>query len=59
MLHLLAESRKMSEIAEELGISVRTVETYHCRSMSKQDIDNLPGLMRFAIRNGLIQPELE
>ena len=51
MLRLLAQSRKMREIAEEMGISVKTIETHRSRIMSKLEIDNLPGLVRFAIRS--------
>jgi DNA-binding NarL/FixJ family response regulator len=57
VLRLLAQSRKRREIAEEMGISVKTVETYRSRIMFKLEIDNLPGLVRFAIRSGLIAPE--
>lgn len=57
VLRLLAQSRKMREIAEEMGISVKTIETHRSRIMSKLEIDNLPGLVRFAIRSGLIPPE--
>ncbi|MCG6861433.1 MAG: LuxR C-terminal-related transcriptional regulator [Chromatiaceae bacterium] len=57
MLRLLAQSRKMREIAEEMGISVKTIETYRSRIMTKLEIDNPPGLVRFAIRSGLIPPE--
>jgi DNA-binding NarL/FixJ family response regulator len=57
VLRSLAQSRKMREIAEEMGISVKTVETHRKRIMSKLEIDNLPGLVRFAIRSGLIPPE--
>jgi DNA-binding NarL/FixJ family response regulator len=57
VLRSLAQSLKMREIAEEMGISVKTVETHRKRIMSKLEIDNLPGLVRFAIRSGLIPPE--
>jgi DNA-binding NarL/FixJ family response regulator len=57
VLRLLAQSRKMREIAEEMGISVKTIETHRSHIMSKLNIDNLPGLVRFAIRSGLISSE--
>jgi len=57
VLRSLAQSRKMREIAEEMGISVKTVETHRSRIMAKLEINNLPGLVRFAIRSGLIPPE--
>jgi len=42
-----------------MDLSVKTIETYRSRIMSKLEIDNLPGLVRFAIRSGLTPPELE
>lgn len=54
VLCLLAEGRRTKEIAEALGISVKTVETYRSRLMLKLDIDNLVGLVKFAIRSGLV-----
>jgi DNA-binding CsgD family transcriptional regulator len=39
-----------------LGISPKTVETYRGRLMLKLGIDNLPGLVKFAIRAGLTEP---
>lgn len=56
VLRLLAEGRRMKEIAAALGISVRTVETYRTRIMLKLGIDNLPGLVKFAVRAGITTP---
>jgi DNA-binding NarL/FixJ family response regulator len=56
VLRLLAEGRRMKEIAGVLGISVRTVETYRSRIMLKLGIDNLPGLVKFAVRAGITTP---
>jgi RNA polymerase sigma factor (sigma-70 family) len=56
VLRLLAEGRRTKEIAERLGISPKTVETYRSRVMTKLGIDNLPGLVKFAIRAGLVSP---
>ena len=56
VLRLLAEGRRMKEIAVALGISVRTVETYRNRIMLKLGIDNLPGLVKFAVRAGITTP---
>ena len=41
-------------IAEQLSLSPKTVETYRARLMEKLDIHDLPGLVRFALRSGLI-----
>jgi DNA-binding CsgD family transcriptional regulator len=46
----------MKEIAGVLGISVRTVETCRNRIMLKLGIDNLPGLVKFAVRAGITTP---
>ena len=40
-----------------MGISPKTVETYRARLQEKLGINDLPGLVRFAIRAGLISPE--
>ena len=56
VLRLLAEGRRNKEIAELLGISPKTVETYRSRVMTKLGIDGLPGLVKFAIRAGLVSP---
>jgi DNA-binding NarL/FixJ family response regulator len=57
VLRLLAAGQRTKEIAERLNISAKTVETYRSRIMVKLGIDNLPGLVKFAIRAGLVLPE--
>jgi DNA-binding NarL/FixJ family response regulator len=57
VLCLLARGRRAKEVAEDLGISVKTVETYRSRLMHKLGIDNLVGLVKFAIRAGLVTAE--
>lgn len=56
VLRLLAEGKRAKEIAEILHISPKTVETYRGRIMLKLGIDNLPGLVKFAIRAGIASP---
>jgi DNA-binding NarL/FixJ family response regulator len=58
VLRLLAAGRRTKEIGDQLGISAKTVETYRSRLMLKLGIDNLPGLVKFAIRAVLILPEV-
>ncbi len=53
VLGLLVCGRRTKEIAAELGISAKTVETYRVRLMAKLGIDNLAGLVKFAIRAGI------
>jgi DNA-binding NarL/FixJ family response regulator len=57
VLRLLAAGQRTKDIAERLGISAKTVETYRSRIMLKTGIDNLPGLVKFAIRAGLVLPQ--
>jgi DNA-binding NarL/FixJ family response regulator len=57
VLRLLAEGLRTKEIAVALGISPKTVETYRSRLMQKLGIDNVSGLVRFAIRIGLVSPD--
>jgi DNA-binding CsgD family transcriptional regulator len=40
-----------------LGISVKTVEAHRLQLMRRLKIDNVPGLVRFAIRTGLVSAE--
>jgi DNA-binding NarL/FixJ family response regulator len=57
VLRMLAEGKRTAAIAEVLGISHKTVETYRSRMQQKLGITDLSGLVRFAIRAGLITPE--
>ena len=57
VLRLLAQGQRSKEIADVLGISAKTVETYRSRIMLKLGIDNLPGLVKFAIRAGIVSPQ--
>jgi len=58
VLRWLAQGQRIREIADALGISAKTVETYRSRIMLKLGIDNLPGLVKFAIRAGIASTEL-
>lgn len=53
VLQLVVEGKTSSVIAENLLLSVKTVETYRARLMRKLGIENLAGLVKFAIANGL------
>jgi DNA-binding NarL/FixJ family response regulator len=54
-LQLLAEGKTNREAAETLGISVKTVETHRARLMRKLQVDSTAGLVRYAIRNNIVQ----
>jgi DNA-binding NarL/FixJ family response regulator len=56
VLRLLAQGRRMKEIAAELGIGVRTVETYRQRLVKKVGCQNAADLVRYAIREGIVPP---
>ena len=53
VLQRVADGRGTSEIAQELSLSIRTIETYRARLMAKLEIHDVPGLVKFAIVNGL------
>lgn len=55
VLKLLAEGRNNKEIARELDISVRTVETHRQNIKSKLNIQTAAGLVRYAIEHNLVQ----
>lgn len=52
----VVEGRTSKEIARELGVSPASVDTYRSRILFKLGVDDLPGLVRFAIRQNLIAP---
>lgn len=56
VLQLVAEGKTTKEVATLLGLSVKTAESYRTRIMEKLDIHETAGLVRYAIRRGLIQP---
>jgi two-component system invasion response regulator UvrY len=51
----LAAARGVTEIAEELGLSVKTVSTYRSRIKEKMNLASNAGFIEYALRNGLIQ----
>jgi DNA-binding NarL/FixJ family response regulator len=56
ILQLIAEGQGTRQIAERLHVSVKTVETHRAQLMERLGIHDVAGLVRFAIRNGLIEP---
>ena len=57
ILQLVAEGYASREIAERLCLSVKTVESHRGQLMQRLGIFDVPGLVRFAIRHGLVPPE--
>ena len=57
ILQLLAEGKNTKEIASVLTISPKTVETHRTQLMGRLEIHNVPGLVRFAIRSGLVSAQ--
>jgi two-component system response regulator NreC len=55
VLQLVAEGKTTKEVAKLLGISAKTVESHRTRIMKKLDTPNTAGIVRYAIRQGLIQ----
>ena len=57
VLQLIAEGNTTKEIAKKLGIGVKTAETHRTQLMDALDIHDIAGLVRYAIRTGLIAPD--
>jgi two-component system response regulator NreC len=55
VLRLLAEGHSNKEVANSLGISIRTAETHRGTLMRKLSLDSLSALVRYAIRNNIIE----
>jgi DNA-binding NarL/FixJ family response regulator len=51
----IARGRSVSQIADELGISVKTVSTYRARILEKMNMENNAALTAYALRNELLE----
>ncbi|MEM6291111.1 MAG: response regulator transcription factor [Myxococcota bacterium] len=58
VLKLVAEGKSSPEIAKHLGLSVKTIEGHRGRLMSKLETKNVAGMVRHAIRLGLVSAEM-
>lgn len=56
VLQLIAEGLSSKEIAAAIGVSTRTAETHRNALMNKLGVHKAPGLVRYAIREGLVSP---
>lgn len=57
ILQLIAEGYSTKQIAGQLGVSIKTVETHRSLLMDRLDIHDVAGLVRFALRNGIVQED--
>ena len=56
-LRLIAEGRSTKEIACQFQLSTKTIETYRAQLMERLNIHDIAGLVRYAIRMGLVNLE--
>jgi len=57
VLQLVAEGYANKQIARLLSIAIRTVEEHRAHIMHKLDLTDQAGLVRYAIRKGIVSPE--
>ena len=57
ILQLIAEGKSTREIADTLHLSVKTIETHRTQLMERLDIYDTAGLVRYAIRKGLVSTD--
>jgi DNA-binding NarL/FixJ family response regulator len=57
VLQLVAEGKTTKEIAAQLGISAKTADSHRTNIMEKLDIHDTAGLVRYAIKRGIIRTE--
>jgi two-component system, NarL family, response regulator NreC len=56
VLQLVAEGNTSKRMADILGIGTKTAESHRSRLMDKLHVRNTAGLVRYAVRNGLVEP---
>jgi DNA-binding NarL/FixJ family response regulator len=57
ILQLIAEGHSNKEIARMLHVSAKTIETHRTQLMERLDIHDVAGLVRYAIRAGVLSPD--
>jgi two-component system invasion response regulator UvrY len=55
VLRLIASGKQLSEIADQLALSPKTVSVYRARLLEKMKLANNAELTRYAIKNGLVE----
>jgi DNA-binding NarL/FixJ family response regulator len=56
IVQMLSEGKSNKEVAQALGISVKTAETHRTNIMRKLEIHSITDLVRYAIRNKIVEP---
>ncbi|MEA2779916.1 MAG: hypothetical protein QOK29_1460 [Rhodospirillaceae bacterium] len=57
ILQLIGEGKSSKQIAQLLGTTPKTIESHRAMLMERLGIRNVPGLVRYAVRYGLVSPE--
>ena len=55
VLKMLASGRTVSQVAQDLSLSVKTVSTHRMRILKKMNMKTNAELTHYAVRNGLVQ----
>lgn len=54
ILRLIAEGKTTKQAAAQLNLSIKTIETHRAQIMERLGIHDIPGLVRYAVRQGLV-----
>jgi DNA-binding NarL/FixJ family response regulator len=57
VLRLIADGMTTKGIAHRLNVSIKTIDTHRAQIMDRLGIRDIAGLVRYAVRVGLISPE--
>lgn len=55
VLQLIAEGKSTKEVAYQLKLSIKTVEAHRSQIMQRLNVHDIPGLVRYAIKSGLVK----
>ncbi len=54
VLRLIASGKTVTQIADQLTLSVKTISTYRARVLEKMEMETTAELIHYAVRNGLV-----
>ena len=57
VMRMVAEGRSTREIADDLKLSIKTVESHRGAMMKRLGVSDVAGLVRYAVRRGFVRPE--